>query len=58
MEVGVGIGFSYNFFIIYKKEQHMHEAKKFNPNVHILFQRTFHKSETTARQMMFHKEVY
>jgi hypothetical protein len=23
----------------------MHEVKKFNPNVHILFQRTFHKSE-------------
>jgi hypothetical protein len=35
--------FSYNFIIIYKKEQHMHEVKKFNPNVHILFQKSLHK---------------
>jgi hypothetical protein len=27
--------FSYNFIIIYKREQHMHEIKKLNPNHHI-----------------------
>ncbi len=37
--------FSYNFIIIYKKKHHMHEVKKFNPNVHILFQKSFHKNE-------------
>jgi hypothetical protein len=27
--------FSYNFIIIHEREQHMHEIKKFHPNVHI-----------------------
>ncbi len=37
--------FSYNFIIIYKREQHMHEIKKLNPNHHIWFQKSFHESE-------------